>query len=205
MRGLDVAQDVLLRIQNKQTPASSERLAHAATQQLELAFGGKDRALRGRAATAWMAVLGSEGVGSNGSDAALAFRARVGALLANEKDRPHRLLLALALGAQDAQGLAALQDLAKGKDVPAAQAAAQLAHSRDAAARSSARKRLHALMQSPQPAVRSTVAPALARLLELRAARTALLDTEARVRIATAAALLRAIASLEAQSQSSGS
>src|SRR5262249_22245256 len=93
--------------------------------------------------------------------------------------------------------------LARGKDVAGAQANAALAEraqrKSDRAALKQAHTQLRALLESPQAAVRATVAPALARLMDLRTARRALLDAEARVRIASAAAIVRAIRRANAQ------
>jgi hypothetical protein len=122
------------------------------------------------------------------------------AQLAVERDRPARLLLAIAkqriLNDRNAAELAAL---ARGQDVVAAQAAAELApHAQ------SARERLSKLASHKDPAVRATVGSASAANLDFErapasaASLRALADAESRVRAPVAAAILRALERLRA-------
>ncbi len=190
MLSLEVAQDVLVRASSQREPTLPDALVLAARDQLEAALAGKESSLRARASAALLASAAS-------IDTA-ALRDRIAALLTTERDRSMRLLFALAL-ASDARGIAALETLAQGKDVPGAQAAAALSTHRDPAIRTRARERLRALLKSPQPAVRATAAPALASSLDIHTARSALIDPNARVRIATAAALIRALSQARQQ------
>lgn len=190
MLGVEVAQDVLTRAQRGRRADSLELTAD---QQILAALAAPKPELRGRAASAALAVAGS-------ADRA-ALRAELLVRLGAERDRRVHILLALALRGERASHDALLQ-LALGHDVPAAQAAAALAAQRDP----SARARLDALAKSDDISVRATAATALASSYEFASMKIerpasveALIDREPRVRATTAAALLRAIERLENQ------
>jgi len=188
--GLDVAQDVLLRAQQGQRADSLEATAE---QQILAALAAPKPDLRGRAASAALAVAASPERG--------ALRAALLVRLAAERDRRVHILLALALR-RHPRGKKALEELSLGRDVPAAQAAAELAALRDAAAQ----PRLRELARAKDASVRATAAAALASNYDFAAARAArpasvdaLLDSDPRVRATTASALLRAIERLQTQ------
>ena len=97
-----------------------------------------------------------------------------------------KLGLALALGAGDPVARAALEALAQGNSLPAAQAAGEL----DRHGHASARTRLLALRASPSNVTRAGVAREL-RAPELTA--QLLSDADASVRLAAAGAVLRGL------------
>jgi hypothetical protein len=99
-------------------------------------------------------------------------------------------------------GRKTLEELALGRDVPAAQAAAELAAQRDP----SGWLRLRELAKNKDASIRATSAAALASSYEFASPRAdkpasveALLDPDPRVRVTTAAAVLRAIDRMQAQ------
>jgi hypothetical protein len=114
-------------------------------------------------------------------------RAALRDVLARERQPEVSLLLALALGSGDSVAHAALGKLSRGVGIVAVQAARELGQAGDATAHA----RLIALRSSRDPLVRATVARSLGRELDDRVAVVPLLaDTEWRVRLAAAGALL---------------
>jgi hypothetical protein len=183
MLGVEVAQDVLARAQQGRRADSLEATAE---QQILVALAAPKPDLRGRAASA---------AGPERTMLKTELLVRLGA----ERDRRVHILLALALHGQPA-GKRALEALSLGRDVPAAQAAAELAAQRDDAAL----PRLRELAKSEDASVRATAAAALASTYDFATARRAasletLLDRDPRVRASTAGALLRAIERLQTQ------
>jgi hypothetical protein len=189
MLGVEVAQDVLVRAQHGQRADSLEATAE---QQILAALAAPKPDLRGRAASAALAV--TAGAERAALEAELLVRLRA------ERDRRVHVLLALALRGHPSSQQA-LQELSLGRDVPAAQAAAELAALRDAAAP----PRLRELAKSKDANVRATAAGALASNYDFAASRgrpaslQALLDHDPRVRATTAGAVLRAIERLQNQ------
>jgi len=190
MLGVEVAQDVLVRAQQGQRADSLEATAE---QQILAALAAPKPDLRGRAASAALAVAaGPERT---------ALKAELLVRLGAERDRRVHVLLALALRGHPSSKHA-LQQLSLGRDVPAAQAAAELASQRDVAAQ----PRLRELAKSQDASVRATATAALASHYDFAtagrarpASLAALTDGDARVRATTAGALLRAIERLQNQ------
>jgi ParB family chromosome partitioning protein len=155
----------------------TEPTAAAARSQLERALTHRDNAVRAAAAVALMSLRGPQ-------LAALA-QARV----EHEAVRSVRLCLALALGAERADGRASLTALTRARDLVSAQAAAELARRGDAAALGI----LLGLRQSRDAVVRRVAVRALAQELgRANEVRAALLDADPGVRIAAASAILAA-------------
>ena len=189
MLGVEVAQAVLLRAQRG---LRSDSLEATAEHQILAALAAPKPDLRGRAASAALAVAASPDRAALQRELALRLTA--------ERDRRVHVLLALALRDHPA-AKQALQQLASGRDVPAAQAAAELATRRDP----KALPRLRALAKSKEVSVRVTASAALARAYDFEltsraqvASVQALLDPDTRVRTATAVALLQSIGRLKA-------
>ncbi len=156
-------------------PAQGPGTARA---QLERALADRDGALRAAAAVALMSLR-------DPSARALAL-----GRVAQERVRSVRLCLAVALGAERPEGRAQLTALMGAQDEVSGQAAAELARHGDAAALA----RLRALLATAQPLVRQVVVRALALDLgHAREVRRALLDPDAGVRMAAAAAILTAV------------
>jgi hypothetical protein len=190
---LQVAQDVLARrdaAQQGLAPAALAHLAHA------LGSAGPSpnaaRIVRERAALAVTTAAAHPA-------ARAALLPAVQAQLAVERDRPARLLLAIAQQRLTTErDRRELLDLARGQDIVAAQAAAELAPHNSAA-----RERLSALGASPDRAVRAAAATASAASFDFdRAPSTAvslraLAEPEPRLHAPVAAALLRAIERLQ--------
>jgi HEAT repeat protein len=165
--------------------APSPSLEPTAEQHLLAALAAPKPDLRGRAASAVVAVAAPQRT---------ALRAALTTRLEAERDRRVHVLLALALDAEHA-----LLELMRGQDMPAAQAAAELSSKHPEAF-----SRLRELAQSNDASIRATASAALARAYDFAARATpptsvrALLDPDARVRAGTAAALLQAIERLQA-------
>jgi len=190
MLGVAVAHDVLTRAQRGQR---SDSLEATAEQQILSALAAPNPTLRARAATATL-VLAQPPARS-------AMRQELEQRIGAERDRRVHILLALALRTGPSSKHA-LEELAEGKDVPAAQAAAELWLANDP----KAARRLQELATSTDPSVRATAAAALARGFDFASVRQqpitsahALLDSDPRVRTTVAAAILRSIERLQAQ------
>jgi hypothetical protein len=114
-------------------------------------------------------------------------RTALRSVLARERQPEVSLLLAIALGPADASAHAALVKLSRSGGIVAAQAARELAHLGDPAARA----RLHVLSGSHDPFVRASVARSLGREFgESESIAALLADPEWRVRLAAAGAVL---------------
>ena len=147
----------------------------AALAMLERALAASDGKLRSRAATALAATPHAR------------LQAAARARLADEPARSVRLALALALPARDPLRREQLVALAAERDLVGTQAVAELARGGDAPAVESLISRL----EVEQAAVRRVAVRTLARDLgQPRAVRKALLDDDASVRVAAAAAIL---------------